>query len=106
MKSLSFPSETNRGRNGGMAGRLGWAGAGAGVALSVFATLAGSPARAADPALLSFGVAYFDQDWIEPGIFFLKSGNDEQNPAVDFRLEYRFGTSLIPWTEPYAKVKP
>jgi lipid A 3-O-deacylase len=25
---------------------------------------------------------------------------------VDFRLEYRFGTSLISWTEPYVKIRP
>ena len=30
-------------------------------------------------------------------------GNDK---AVDFRAEYRFGTSLLPLIEPYAKLKP
>jgi lipid A 3-O-deacylase len=65
-----------------------------------------APAQAADPDLLSLSVGYYDQDWIDPDILYLNHGDSGHFAAVDYRLEYRFGTSLIPWTDPYVKIKP
>jgi len=60
-----------------------------------------------DPALISFGAGQYDQTVINPGFVFLKvSDQDKHKQAVDFRGEYRFGTSLISAIEPYAKLKP
>lgn len=74
----------------------------------VGAVAAVSPAAAGDdPSLFSFGAGQYDQTAINPGIVFLKvSDKDKHKQAVDFRGEYRFGTSLIPAIEPYAKLKP
>jgi lipid A 3-O-deacylase len=60
-------------------------------------------AWAADrPALLSFGVGQFDTDWIdtgEAGLYFDVGENAGRDEAPEFRLEYRFGTSLWSPTE-------
>ena len=64
------------------------------------------PALADDPALISFSVGVYDQDWFEPHFGFLVGGHGGTDKAADFRLEYRSGTSLVPWTEPYVKIKP
>jgi hypothetical protein len=82
-------------------------GLGATVGL-IGALVAASPALAGDdPALLSFSVGQYDQTLINPGVVFLKvSPHDHHEQAVDFRGEYRFGTSLISAIEPYAKMKP
>jgi lipid A 3-O-deacylase len=76
---------------------------GVALAAAIFHT---APAWAADPALLSFGVGKYDQDWIDPGVGFLDLSDDQTDEAIDFRLEYRFGTSLLPIIEPYVKLKP
>jgi hypothetical protein len=54
-----------------------------------------SAARADDPALLSFGVGYFDV-----------LQHDPSDTAADFRIEYRSGLSLIPAIEGWGKLKP
>lgn len=65
------------------------------------------PAQAADdPSLISLSVGFYDQHLVDPGIIFLKKSNDRRWEAVDYRGEYRFGTSLISAIEPYAKLKP
>jgi lipid A 3-O-deacylase len=65
------------------------------------------PTQAADdPDFISFSVGRYDQDWINPDFLFLNGDNGGNDGAVDYRLEYRFGTSLISWTEPYVKIKP
>jgi lipid A 3-O-deacylase len=89
-----------------MAVRTSWAVAWA-VVCSTFTILSSTvPALAADdPDLISLSVGYYDQDWIEPDFLFLNHGGDKES-AVDYRLEYRFGTSLLRWTEPYVKIKP
>jgi hypothetical protein len=71
------------------------------ILLSAFPTLA-----ADDPDLVSLSIGRYDQDWINPNFLFLNGNNGGADRAVDYRLEYRFGTSLISWTEPYAKIKP
>jgi lipid A 3-O-deacylase len=68
--------------------------------------LSAPPALADDPALIGFSVGVYDQDWVEPNFLFLEAGHGGNDKAVDFRLEYRSGTSLVPWTEPYVKIKP
>ena len=70
---------------------------------------AATPLRAADDVpLLSLSVGYYDQSLIDPGIGFLRVSpfQSEHQEAVDFRAEYRFGKSLLPGVEPWAKVKP
>lgn len=66
------------------------------------------PAHAGDdPSTISIGVGQFDQTLINPGLGFLDvSSTDHHQEAVDLRVEYRFGTSLVPYFEPYAKLKP
>jgi len=64
------------------------------------------PALADDPALIGLSVGVYDQDWFEPHFWFLVGGHGGTDKAADFRLEDRFGTSLVPWTEPYVKIKP
>jgi lipid A 3-O-deacylase len=59
-----------------------------------------------DPDLISLGIGRYDQDWIDPDFLFLNGKNGAEDRALDYRLEYRFGKSLIGWTEPYAKIKP
>lgn len=57
--------------------------------------------------LISVGLGYFDQSFLDPE--FIWFDNPDHGPfeeAVDFRLEYRFGESLLPFTEPYALFKP
>lgn len=57
--------------------------------------------------LISVGLGYFDQSFLDPE--FIWFDNPDKGPfeeAVDFRLEYRFGKSLVPFTEPYAQIKP
>lgn len=71
-----------------------------------------APAHADEPALLSYGVGYFDQTAINPGLGHLRLADPERpqgerNPGLaDYRVEYRFGTSLLPATEPWATIKP
>ncbi|CAK0744135.1 lipid A 3-O-deacylase [Azospirillaceae bacterium] len=69
---------------------------------------AATPSFAADDAsLVSIGAGLYDQTWINPGVGFLNvSKKDKHNQAADFRLEYRFGKSLVSAIEPYAKLKP
>ena len=64
------------------------------------------PGLSGRPALISFSVGVYDQDWFEPHFGFLVGGHGGTDKAADFRLEYRSGTSLVPWTEPYVKIKP
>ena len=64
------------------------------------------PALADDPALIGLGVGRYDQEWINQDFKILQAGHGGDDRAVDFRLEYRFGTSLISWTEPYVKIRP
>ncbi len=69
---------------------------------------AASPAVAQDdPSLISIGGGLYDQTLVNPGFLFLRvSKSDKHDAAADFRTEYRFGTSLLPIIEPYAKLKP
>ncbi len=72
----------------------------------LIALLLAAPAAAADSeSLFSVGVGWFDEGAIDPGVGFFDASDDREE-AVDFRLEYRFGTSLIPAIEPYAAVRP
>jgi len=88
------------------------AGAAAGAAL-IAAVVAAGPA-AADPDgashpvdRLSLGVAYWDQDLVDPEVGFLDNSDlNDFDHAVDFRAEYRWGYSLIPATQPYVAFKP
>jgi lipid A 3-O-deacylase len=74
---------------------------------AVFVILLSAPvAMADDPDLIGLSVGRYDQDWVEPNFLFLEAGHGGDDRATDFRLEYRFGTSLISWTEPYVKIKP
>lgn len=60
-----------------------------------------------DPDLFSIGAGFYDQGFIDPNIGFLDvSETDNREEAADFRLEYRFGNSLVPFIDPYAKLKP
>ncbi len=69
--------------------------------------VAGPAAAQDDPSLLSFSGGQYDQTVINPGFMFLRvSPNDKHQQAIDFRAEYRFGTSLVSFIEPYAKLKP
>ena len=61
--------------------------------------LSALPALAEDPALIGLSVGRYDQEWIDQDFQILDAGHGGDDRAVDFRLEYRFGTSLIPWTE-------
>jgi lipid A 3-O-deacylase len=71
------------------------------VLFSTFNALA-----ADDPDLISLGIGQYDQDLIDLDFLFLNGTNGAEDRALDYRLEYRFGKSLIGWTEPYAKIKP
>lgn len=57
---------------------------------------------------LSIGVGQFDSSAFDTDFLLFDVSDDghDQDKAVDLRLEYRFGTSLLPVTEPYASVKP
>jgi len=61
------------------------------------AALAAAPAHAQEqqPDLLAIGAGYFDVN-----------KNDPRDEAGDFRLEYRFGTSLVPGIDDYVSVRP
>jgi len=77
------------------------------LAVAASLSLAVPAAAASDTDLISIGGGIFDQDIIDPDIGFLDvSETDSKDEAADFRLEYRFGTSLVPFIEPYAKLKP
>lgn len=86
--------------------------AAAGAALMAVATAGGpaaaDPDGASDPVdRLSLGVAYWDQDLVDPEVGFLDNSDlDNFDHAVDFRAEYRWGYSLIPATQPYVAFKP
>jgi len=57
--------------------------------------------------LISVGLGYFDQSFLDPEFIWFDNPDDGPfEEAVDFRLEYRFGDSLVPFTEPYAQIKP
>ena len=70
--------------------------------------LAAGPALSADdPDLVSVGLGHYDHRYIDPAVVFLDSGGGKSEyGAVDFRFEYRFGRSLLPIIEDYAKLKP
>lgn len=70
--------------------------------------LAAGPAFSADdPDLVSFGLGHYDHRYIDPAVIFLDSeGGQPEHGAVDFRFEYRFGRSLLPVIEDFAKLKP
>jgi hypothetical protein len=79
------------------------------LATSLPLALAPATARAEDdPALLSLGFGQYDTTAITTSaISLLKKSNDTRyHQSLDIRGEYRFGTSLIPFIEPYAKFKP
>jgi hypothetical protein len=61
-----------------------------------------------DTPLVSFSLGYYDQSIINPGFLFLRVSPDKNKhkEAVDFRGEYRFGTSLLPGIESWGKLKP
>jgi hypothetical protein len=70
----------------------------AGAVLGMLAALgASAPAAAQEkqPDLISFGVGMFDVQKNEP-----------RDKAADFRVEYRFGTSLFPAIEDYVAIRP
>jgi lipid A 3-O-deacylase len=73
---------------------------------ALFMLLSTSLALADDPSLIGLSVGRYDQDWVEPHFLFLNAGHGGNDKATDFRLEYRFGTSLVSWTDPYVKIKP
>ena len=76
----------------------------AGVALLV-AMIAPALASAADDTpLVSLSVGYYDQMIVDPGFLFLRVSpyKSEHKEAVDFRVEYRFGTSLLSGIESWA----
>ncbi|WP_207481525.1 acyloxyacyl hydrolase [Arenibaculum pallidiluteum] len=56
------------------------------------APLLAAPAQAQQsPAQLSFGIAHFDQHWLDPNAGFLDSSeSDDRFETVDFRAEYRY----------------
>ena len=72
------------------------------------ATAMAQPNAATAPVdRLSFGVAYWDQDFVDPEfLFFDNSDIGPFDEALDLRAEYRWGTSLIEATEPYVAFKP
>jgi lipid A 3-O-deacylase len=75
----------------------------------VGALAAAIPAWAADDTpLVSFSVGYYDQRIVDPGFLFLRVSpyKSEHKEAVDFRAEYRFGTSLLAGIESWGKLKP
>lgn len=61
---------------------------------------AGGAQAASSPDLVSFGVGAYDS------IVFQESADTPRNRSLDLRLEYRFGYSLLPFTEPYVQVHP
>lgn len=67
------------------------------TALPMLAAATAAGAGEATP-LLSLSVGNFDHTLIDD--------NDNRDEAVDFRLEYRFGTSLLPAIEPFATLRP
>lgn len=52
------------------------------------------------PDLISLGVGFYDTVVIQ------SSTDTPRNRALDLRAEYRFGYSLLPFTEPYAQIHP
>ncbi len=65
------------------------------------------PSGSSETALISVGLGLWDQGFLDPDIGFLDvSETDNRDEAADFRLEYRFGTSLVGFIEPYAQVRP
>jgi hypothetical protein len=78
------------------------------VALFAVAALAPGAARAEDdPALISFGSGQFDTTALTANVPLLhKSSQTAYHPTTDLRLEYRSGISLVPFTEPWFKIKP
>lgn len=80
----------------------------AGLALA--ATLVAGPALAADgdpPALFGVFVGHFDQEFIDTDIGPLKiDEGGTRDQAVDLRVEYRFGSSLVPMIEDYVTLRP
>lgn len=69
-------------------------------ALSLSMPFAGRVHAASSPDLVSFGVGAYDS------IVFQESTDTPRNRSLDLRLEYRFGYSLLPFTEPYAQIHP
>ncbi|HYD32859.1 MAG TPA: acyloxyacyl hydrolase [Azospirillaceae bacterium] len=83
--------------------RLGLLAAGLLAAAGLLGT---EPARADEVPRLSLGIGQFDNTTIDSNIGPFDVSGNAHDRAVDFRLEYRFGTSLLPFTEPYASVRP
>jgi len=81
----------------------------AAAALAGTILLAAGTATADDrPALISFGAGQFDTDWIdtgEAGLYFDVGDKAGREDAPEFRLEYRFGTSLWSPTD-WFQVRP
>jgi lipid A 3-O-deacylase len=79
----------------------------AGLALA--AVLTAGPALAAGdpPALLGIFGGHFDQELVDTDIGPLKiDEGGTRDQAVDLRVEYRFGTSLVPMIDDYATLRP
>lgn len=71
------------------------------IAASFAALLALVPAvsaEAADKDMLSIGIGHFDNQWMDRDRFVYES--------AELRIDYRWGVSLLPFTEPFLKVKP
>jgi lipid A 3-O-deacylase len=69
------------------------------LALIACAALTPVTVQAADsPAHVAFSVGSFDSSWF--------GSNRDRKQAPEFRLDYRFGTSLLSFTEPFMKVRP
>jgi Lipid A 3-O-deacylase (PagL). len=52
------------------------------------------------PDLISVGIGAYDSVVFQPSV------DTPRNRSADFRLEYRFGYSLLSFTEPYVKFRP
>ena len=79
------------------------------LATSLPLALAPATAQAEDdPSLLSLGFGQYDTTIINNSSVSLlkKSSDTAYHRSLDIRGEYRFGYSLIPFIEPYAKFKP
>ncbi len=70
-----------------------------GVLLSAF-QFAGSVRAESSPDLISVGIGAYDS------VVFQPSTDTPRNRSGDFRLEYRFGHSLLSFTEPYVRFQP
>lgn len=77
------------------------------IAILVAGAVSAVPAEAHDPDLISLGLGWYDETLFNPSIGpWHVSETDPKAESADFRLEYRFGYSLIPFIEPWANLKP